>query len=165
MATPVEIEHARLRDGFYRALYEAAGIGAPCPTIEQLKDRFGVSKGTLTRLFRELETMGEIRMTGKNQFRRITITRTGKSTAPVVPKRMGPMRSSPLPKGEDLEAELAAAKLFVQRRGYPVFRAKTVNPKADPGLWVIGGFGPRFTDADLMDFARSRGWKQQRRAA
>src|SRR5690606_16440240 len=93
-----------------------------------------------------------------NGCRRVEIVATGKITdwnhAP------GRRRKEKACQGEALPEDVQQAKLWLQRRGYPVYRAITAKLSRNPALWVIGVRDKFHTDAQMVSFARSRGWAQ-----
>jgi len=139
-------------------LTQAADKGEAMPLVQDMTDALRIGHCTVSRLLADAEKQGMIRLhTRANGVRRVEILATGKMTdwnhAPGL-KKARVYRAEALPKG------LQEAKLWIQRRGYPVHRAKISDPKADPTLWVIGSLEQRFSDNDLMTFARRIGWQQ-----
>jgi DNA-binding MarR family transcriptional regulator len=62
---------------------EAAEIGAPCPTNEDLGDRLGFGLSAPPQILNRLERRGLIIVERYQRSRRVTIIATGKATAPV----------------------------------------------------------------------------------
>ena len=90
-------------------------------------------------------------------MRRIEVLTIGASTGwnhnPREPRRRRPAGGG----GQPPAGEVQQAKLFLQRRGYPVYGAHVVGGRK--GLWIIGSPGRQYTDQQLVAFARSRGWR------
>lgn len=153
-----QVRLADLMEKVFVIVSEAADAGLPSPSSCDMAGRLSASRSTVQRALLALEDEGRIRRFGPaNLTRRIEIVATGRQTAPAVyPGR--PRYAAPVPAGEKLPEEVKSAKLFLMRT-YPVFRAKTRYPKADPAHWVIGHLGRDFTDAGLIAEARKRGWQ------
>lgn len=140
-------------------LAEAAETGARMPTKDEMLYRVGVGAAQLQRLLDAAVEQRLIRIRARsNGCRRVEIVATGKLTdwnhAP------GRRRKEKACQGEALPEDVQQAKLWPQRRDYPVYRAKTAGLSKDPSLWVIGVRDKFYTDAQLVSFARSRGWKK-----
>lgn len=137
---------------------QAADRGEPMPLVQELTDTLGVSHATVSRLIAEAEREGLIRQDIKpNGRRRIEVVETGRMTDW---NHSAGLKKPKIYAGEKLPEHIRRAKTHIQRRGYPVYRAKVADPKADPDLWVVGSFRSRLTDADLLTFARQIGWKE-----
>lgn len=145
----------------YSLYFEAAEKGAPCPSIGFLERHLNVSNQTVHRVNKRLEDAGRImRLGGPDHTRKIKIVDTGRCTGPVGRARAN---VSPLAPREDwLPQELQEAKSFLMRT-YPVHRADKHGGPED--RWVVGRLGSCFTDADLIELARTRGWQQSERQA
>jgi len=66
----------------YSRLYEAAEIGAPCPTVTELATMLECGEGgTTAGIIARLERRGLVHVERYQRTRRVTITETGKSTA------------------------------------------------------------------------------------
>ena len=137
---------------------QLARDGAPLPTHEALADALGLGSAVLSRILADAERLGLIRLYYRpGGMRRIEVLTIGASTGwnhnPREPRRRRPAGGG----GQPPAGEVQQAKLYLQRRGYPVYAAQVIG--GAKARWVVGGPGREYTDQQLVAFARSRGWK------
>jgi len=70
------------------------------------------------------------------------------------------LKPKPVPPPEKLPPAVREARLFLQREGYPVYRAHVIGGPKD--RWVVGSYNHHFTDAEMVELADG---VRQRRAA
>ncbi|HEY4547293.1 MAG TPA: hypothetical protein VIG90_12830 [Pedomonas sp.] len=140
-----------------QALAAFAEAGEVCPLNADLALQLGVREYKLTKLFTAAAKEGWIIIHGTSDTRQIEIVATGKRTAKR--KRSIWAKSPTAPKVEQPSGDVKAARVWLQSRGYPVYRAAVAGITKDPEPWVIGSHDRLYSDTQLVNFARSRGWK------
>lgn len=155
---------AQVMEEVYQILVAAAEEGRPCPALHAVASMVKVNHKRATLLVIALEDAGRIKRLGSgNHTRRVQIVATGAVTAPVAQTWHRATKQPVAPKGEDLPAELASAILFLRRMLPNVHRAWVTGGPKD--MWVVAAQKGHLSDAELMDFARARGWQQSERRA
>lgn len=97
-ASAAQQQHAVERAGkIYVILKQCAEGNLPAPGNPTLAERFGVKPNAIASAMHFLESNAMISIAGKGEARRVTITATGKTTAPRA--RLNRDRSRPKMKG------------------------------------------------------------------
>lgn len=147
---------------FVQLLARIADAGEPCPLNAELAQQMNVREHWISRFFAEASKAGHIIIHGSSDMRQIEIVATGKVTAK---RSRSPWAKAAAPSVAQPTGDVKAARTWLQSRGYPVYRAAVAGLSNDPEPWVIGNHDRLYTDAQLVGFARSRGWKQSEERA